>query len=1111
MARILKISLRFPSCLVKAFRLRLRRTMLWAADLPLCRCCFFLGRLFHMSGQQQASFFPHNCSGVSPGTDHGGGVSCSESVLSRKAHVGARCATCRTCPHCRRHDPRPTGPLLGRATALFWSCLMQCCRVANTSFKLVERLLPPLALGLLVFGTFVYFSFIQPVISLPDPPPTPLLLPSPGFGFPSYPSEDLKSFRQGQTTATNKDERFSFFRGNEFPAFVPWLFRDDMTRQTKTNWWIVAFSAVFTFVKAMPACTYAGLFLLFNVFYNFYYACTVDPGFPPTLQKRKFDDEGGEIEETFVYVDAGGKKHVKTISHASNTAATSLSLPDRCSSPSSTLTGEQTGNAVQKEEFSIPEPKESTGQISGRVEEPASRRDSTRVVWTPLSTETTATPVSPAEGTELTVQLRGRHREVSTAYDGSKKEEEDKERERRDNENVTEEAFLLPVSRPSPAIAVGQDLNRSRQAAATVSSSPLSPRLCSSTGDLLLASGHDFPSSSSTSVVLLPASELVASACSRGIPVYDSSPALPSVSSSPGEPPLTPRLTSGLIPHCRKCGGLKPPRSHHCAICNRCVLKLDHHCPWLNQCVGLHNYRFFFLFLLFLFILIFYSIWVMRHPLYASFALRRIVADTRFYHARVLAEQQAIIREMQIIQLEKERRSKASQSKPGEFAGARADISTADTDNARPVASMAHQGTGEEEDEQVRASEETGFVNLSSSFPVKKGRPDSGNASSVSASSEAPNTSASSYGDHAVWELVEELERRLEQRHVRTFPAPSSFRLHAASQHQSSSIVPPPGGDVRESASLTYDEQEAVEDAAREAFSLAGGLARERAGPPPYRLRTIAAAEWLIKLQQDAYDDTASPQTRNGRENHSAGTVQEGGWWRWPRSYWWTWKAWGKESILLIGLLGMNVGLAVGALLFFHAYLLVGNQTTVEFQVNCGTRRELRRQVSSSGSCPFVAPGEDIGPEPSRSANSYSLSSPLYSNAAATPSVKSVAASGTASLRSPTVPLSPSTAAPGISKWSQDSGRPVGMSPELLARVERRDLSLLGFLWLAFRSAKPSALLPYHHGISANIHEVFGPSPFPLFLFPWMAEPPPSSVDDVLGWPVQTSSSLRGS
>lgn len=47
------------------------------------------------------------------------------------------------------------------------------------------------------------------------------------------------------------------------------------------------------------------------------------------------------------------------------------------------------------------------------------------------------------------------------------------------------------------------------------------------------------------------------------------------------------------LPPCRKCGGPKPPRTHHCHVCNACVLKMDHHCPWLNNCVGWRNYPYF--------------------------------------------------------------------------------------------------------------------------------------------------------------------------------------------------------------------------------------------------------------------------------------------------------------------------------------------------------------------------------------------------------------------------------------------------------------------------------------------------------------------------------------
>ncbi|KAJ7198275.1 DHHC palmitoyltransferase-domain-containing protein, partial [Mycena pura] len=60
-------------------------------------------------------------------------------------------------------------------------------------------------------------------------------------------------------------------------------------------------------------------------------------------------------------------------------------------------------------------------------------------------------------------------------------------------------------------------------------------------------------------------------------------------------------ITRANVTKCRKCGQMKPERTHHCRICKRCVLKYDHHCPvWINQCVGLHNERHFVLFMVYL-------------------------------------------------------------------------------------------------------------------------------------------------------------------------------------------------------------------------------------------------------------------------------------------------------------------------------------------------------------------------------------------------------------------------------------------------------------------------------------------------------------------------------
>ncbi|KAI0635541.1 DHHC palmitoyltransferase-domain-containing protein [Trametes polyzona] len=59
-------------------------------------------------------------------------------------------------------------------------------------------------------------------------------------------------------------------------------------------------------------------------------------------------------------------------------------------------------------------------------------------------------------------------------------------------------------------------------------------------------------------------------------------------------------VTRAAMSKCRKCGEMRPERSHHCRICGRCVLKYDHHCPGINQCVGIYNERHFVLFMLYL-------------------------------------------------------------------------------------------------------------------------------------------------------------------------------------------------------------------------------------------------------------------------------------------------------------------------------------------------------------------------------------------------------------------------------------------------------------------------------------------------------------------------------
>ena len=54
--------------------------------------------------------------------------------------------------------------------------------------------------------------------------------------------------------------------------------------------------------------------------------------------------------------------------------------------------------------------------------------------------------------------------------------------------------------------------------------------------------------------------------------------------------------------YCLHCKELKLILAHHCSIWNDWILMRDHHCPWINNWVGMHNARYFLLFL-------FYILW----------------------------------------------------------------------------------------------------------------------------------------------------------------------------------------------------------------------------------------------------------------------------------------------------------------------------------------------------------------------------------------------------------------------------------------------------------------------------------------------------------------------
>ncbi|KAM3961916.1 putative palmitoyltransferase ZDHHC24 [Aphomia sociella] len=63
--------------------------------------------------------------------------------------------------------------------------------------------------------------------------------------------------------------------------------------------------------------------------------------------------------------------------------------------------------------------------------------------------------------------------------------------------------------------------------------------------------------------------------------------------------------TDGI--YCEYCKRNRPPRSWHCKSCNICVLKRDHHCFFFSRCIGLHNQRYYLLFIVYILISMVYS------------------------------------------------------------------------------------------------------------------------------------------------------------------------------------------------------------------------------------------------------------------------------------------------------------------------------------------------------------------------------------------------------------------------------------------------------------------------------------------------------------------------
>lgn len=83
-------------------------------------------------------------------------------------------------------------------------------------------------------------------------------------------------------------------------------------------------------------------------------------------------------------------------------------------------------------------------------------------------------------------------------------------------------------------------------------------------------------------------------------------------------PPISPSL-SEQHPICTECNASKPPRTHHCRHCHLCILRFDHHCPALSACVGLHNHKFFLLFLFYTSLTALHAVVHFIHFLFAAY------------------------------------------------------------------------------------------------------------------------------------------------------------------------------------------------------------------------------------------------------------------------------------------------------------------------------------------------------------------------------------------------------------------------------------------------------------------------------------------------------------
>ncbi|KYK64970.1 DHHC zinc finger domain-containing protein [Toxoplasma gondii TgCatPRC2] len=1023
----------------KAARQKLRSALLRIAGMDLCRSCFFVAQMSRAAEREPSAFLPHHCAIQKPR----GNRECRKLSEAAGCHrprektwpenlASTACANVAAgvCTPQQASAPRATS-VISRAAGRFSRGFSCFCGLVNKTFCFVARLLPYFAVLLLSVATLCYFLYVQPAICVSDTGAEdafPVLLPPLHLRASQQTQHPGRSASADASTAAGFPEPTGSLEGNSFSG-TSWLslfpgLQEAPLDQQYLAFWVHFVQAASHHLFQVPFCTYVGLFLLFNVFYNFYFACTVDPGRPPVLVSAKREAEGGAAEEVFVYSAESGKMEIAALTYV---LSPSSSSPSSCV-PDKTLTACESAKGDSE-----PRGRRAAPCLSHQSGQPVRR--SLRLALRALRQETSSIREEPREQQTASSSARttaASSPDASVELASTTSQSHDRERGKGICKKPNQSFGVESVEKDSVPCSLGRE-----EAALACHLSPRDPQAAASTPPAALPLASLRPAVSATEPCANLSAKGDPEVCSHANRVNREGEGCAAVSDSPNGR----GLCSRLVPLCSTCGGAKPLRTHHCRICNRCVLKQDHHCPWLNQCVGLHNYRFFFLFLFFLFLLLVHTLWVMRFSLFGAFAFRRVVAESRAHHARLVSEQLAIVRRMQTLHA-------------GETGGG---ASPSAQDSLRASSSSPRT----EAEEQPTTRKES-FFSLSRLLRL----PFWFYSFLLSVAEGDKSDFADAVTDLQIQALVAELEETLQARHE------APLREELARQESSEQESRRPGEETK-SPTLAASPlvQTAVQDAAREAFKLARRLAKQRAGPPPYGFRTLVVVDRLLQHQRDVAAQIAK--NRNGEKGK---TESFGG----LDPSWWLWQAWGRQAILFVGLLALNVGVAVAALFFFHVYLLMGNQTTIEVQRNCATRRRLRSLAS-------VASGSASSPPSTASACPHPTSPPDI------PSAEAVSSSSSSLCAVPNV--GPSV----LSSRSAPCVHASRASPDLEANVKPGDLSLVGFFLLCLRSSRPSALLPFHRGMRENFREVFGPSPFPLCFFPYLAQPPNRSLEEVLG------------